>query len=379
MNKGFTIRAVGVLFLAFLLLFSVGTDSRASRVEELREMEKELQSEKAKLREVKKKESKALNSLYVVNKKLKKAKSDLSGINSDISATRRKIAALEGEIGDIEREIKARGRLLSQRIGEAYKSGGTLNVLELLFASRSIADFVNREYYFEKIISRDASLIAEIKEKIVAAEASRRELDRTLGRMHDLERSLSRKKVDIEHQAKTKKRIYSNLKDRRAEYERRVAELEKGSKELEALINRSVSKSRESGGQPGATGRMIWPSRGRLVSRFGYRRHPLWGGTHLHTGIDIGAPYGEPIRAADGGEVIFSGWWDGYGKAVVIDHGSNLSTVYGHMSRIYVQSGQRLGKSQIIGLIGSTGFSTGPHLHFEVRRNGRPVNPLPYL
>jgi murein DD-endopeptidase MepM/ murein hydrolase activator NlpD len=118
---------------------------------------------------------------------------------------------------------------------------------------------------------------------------------------------------------------------------------------------------------------------GRITSRFGYRRDPFWGGRHMHTGLDIANSYGSQIKAADSGEVIFAGWWDGYGKAIVIDHGRSTTTVYGHMSRIYKQVGAVVAKGQVIGLVGSTGYSTGPHLHFEVRLNGKPVNPEPFL
>ena len=99
----------------------------------------------------------------------------------------------------------------------------------------------------------------------------------------------------------------------------------------------------------------------------------------MHTGLDIANKHGTPIRAADAGEVIFSGWWDGYGKAIVIDHGRRTTTVYGHMSRIYKKVGAIVAKGQTIGLVGSTGYSTGPHLHFEVRKNGKPVNPIKFL
>jgi len=245
-----------------------------------------------------------------------------------------------------------------------------------LFASNSIADFVNREYYYEKMIASDLVLLDEIKDKVASVKETKKKLDVTIAESRTLASNLTKKKSEIQTQAKYKKKIYNDLSSRRKEFEKRVAELEKGSKDLENLINRSKTTKKV---QPKATGKMIWPAKGRLVSGYGYRRHPLWGGTQFHTGIDIGTPYGDPIRAADGGQVIFSGWWNGYGKAVVIDHGKGTSTVYGHMSRIYAQAGQKVGKSQILGLIGSTGFSTGPHLHFEIRKYGKTVNPLGYL
>jgi murein DD-endopeptidase MepM/ murein hydrolase activator NlpD len=117
----------------------------------------------------------------------------------------------------------------------------------------------------------------------------------------------------------------------------------------------------------------IWPARGQLTSRFGWRR---W---RHHDGIDIAAPYGTPITAARDGMVVFSGWYHAYGRAIIIDHGEGLQTLYGHASRLLVRTGQRVTKGQIIAHVGSSGRSTGPHLHFEVRINGRPVNPIKYL
>ena len=117
----------------------------------------------------------------------------------------------------------------------------------------------------------------------------------------------------------------------------------------------------------------IWPARGRLTSRFGWRR---W---RHHDGIDIAAPYGTPVTAARDGVVAFAGWYQAYGKALIIDHGNGLQTLYGHNSRLLVRSGQRVTKGQLIAKVGSPGRSTGPHLHFEVRINGRPVNPIKYL
>jgi murein DD-endopeptidase MepM/ murein hydrolase activator NlpD len=121
------------------------------------------------------------------------------------------------------------------------------------------------------------------------------------------------------------------------------------------------------------------PIPGRLTSNFGWRIHPIYHTRRFHAGVDFGAPLGTAIGAADSGMVIYAGWYGGYGNAVILDHGSGLTTVYGHTSRLYVRVGQLVQKGQTIAAVGSTGLSTGPHLHFEVRRRGQVVNPLGYL
>jgi murein DD-endopeptidase MepM/ murein hydrolase activator NlpD len=127
------------------------------------------------------------------------------------------------------------------------------------------------------------------------------------------------------------------------------------------------------------TGRFIFPANAAISSGFGNRVHPILGYSRFHAGVDFSASYGSTIRAADSGRVIFSGWYGGYGQAVVIDHGNGLSTLYAHASRLFVREGQTVEQGQPVATVGSTGLSTGPHLHFEVRRNGNPVNPMGYL
>ncbi len=113
----------------------------------------------------------------------------------------------------------------------------------------------------------------------------------------------------------------------------------------------------------------------RITSNFGYRRHPVYKRTRFHSGIDLAAPTGTRISAADSGQVVFAGWRGGYGRCVIIDHHNNYKTLYGHMSRILVSTGANVRRGSIIGAVGSTGVSTGPHLHFELRKNEQPVNP----
>ena len=123
----------------------------------------------------------------------------------------------------------------------------------------------------------------------------------------------------------------------------------------------------------------MWPINGEITSPFGWRTHPVFGSARFHSGLDIGADYGDPVVAADGGVIVHADWLGGYGKAVIIDHGNGLQTLYGHNSELVVSEGQGVSKGQMIARAGSTGYSTGPHVHFEVRSGGSPVDPTGYL
>jgi murein DD-endopeptidase MepM/ murein hydrolase activator NlpD len=173
-----------------------------------------------------------------------------------------------------------------------------------------------------------------------------------------------------------KAHLVSDLGRLRAYWERALAQMEADSRDIEAQIRRY---QRTTGRVPYSTpwrGSFMRPVSGGVTSGFGYRMHPILGVRRMHTGVDISASAGTPIRAADGGTVIWSGSRGGYGLCVIIDHGGGMATVYGHCSRLAVGAGNNVRKGDVIGYVGSTGLSTGPHLHFEVRHNGSPINPL---
>jgi murein DD-endopeptidase MepM/ murein hydrolase activator NlpD len=153
-------------------------------------------------------------------------------------------------------------------------------------------------------------------------------------------------------------------------------ELEATSRELVSIIAQLEAEQKGTGG---GTGTFIWPTAGPITSYYGLRLHPILGTYRMHYGLDIGAPYGQSIYAADSGVVIFANWMGGYGLTLIIDHGDGLSTLYAHTSDILVNVGDAVNQGQVVAKVGSTGYSTGPHLHFEVRVNGEPQNPLNYL
>jgi murein DD-endopeptidase MepM/ murein hydrolase activator NlpD len=186
-------------------------------------------------------------------------------------------------------------------------------------------------------------------------------------------------KIGALDDARSEKQVVAKKAEQdKALWEKQEDDLQRESAGIEAEL-RKISGSSGGGSVVQGTGQMIWPVNGRLSSRFGYRIHPISKVRKLHTGIDIAAGSGTSIKAADAGTVVFAGWRGGYGKTIIVSHGSGLATLYAHQSALLVGSGARVGKGQVIGKVGSTGYSTGPHLHFEVRKNGSPVDPLSYL
>jgi murein DD-endopeptidase MepM/ murein hydrolase activator NlpD len=194
-------------------------------------------------------------------------------------------------------------------------------------------------------------------------------------RLQTLRVETEERRRQLAGQALAKRTALHAVVRERTTAERAIRDLEEDSRRLEALL-RSLQAGVTAGGHRALAG-FVLPLRGAITSRFGFRRHPIFRLRQFHQGLDIAAPRGTPVAAASGGRVLFAGWYGGYGKLVVLDHGQGLSSLYGHLSVILVRPGQIVTRGQVLGRVGSTGYSTGPHLHYEIRQNGRPVNPAP--
>jgi murein DD-endopeptidase MepM/ murein hydrolase activator NlpD len=361
--------------LVLVLLGGQVLAEKLTEQEKLQQIQHELKQSQTKLLETKQKRQDELGKLVVITQELRQANRRLNKAKEKISENVSKITELSVELKKTEDDLEQKASLLEKRVREAFKNG-RVSYLDLLFASRSMSDFLNRSFYFEKVVARDASLIRDVRQDLAETKDKRSNLNERTQEIKQLATVIAEQKGKIATQAEEKKKVVDELKERQAEYEQKIAELERSSRELEVLIQRKMAERKRAGAVARGSGTMIWPLQGRITSRYGASRR--WGRSH-HTGVDIATTYGTPILAADGGEVIFAGWWDGYGKAVVLDHGKGVATVYGHLSRIYPSVGMTVAKGQTIGLEGNTGYSTGPHLHFEVRKNGKPINPMPFL
>ena len=275
---------------------------------------------------------------------------------------------------------------LNARVVAVYEQGNVDSVDVILGAS-NLADLVDRLDYVNQVGAADeriATSVGRAKEAARAAREATRKLrgvvageTRAVRARTEQVRAIRNELVSSRQQlvaARSTKRV-SLVKVRASEREE-VSEaqaLEQVSAALGAQIQAAQSASSYSPPASRSASGFIWPVSGPVTSPFGMR----WG--RMHTGIDIGVPYGTPIRAAASGQVIYAGWMDGYGNLVFIDHGRGISTGYAHQSSIAVSNGQAVTQGQVVGYVGCTGHCFGPHLHFEVRVNGTPVDPLGYL
>jgi murein DD-endopeptidase MepM/ murein hydrolase activator NlpD len=284
-------------------------------------------------------------------------------------------------------EYQALIERLGNRLVDLYEQGETSS-LEVLFAAKSLNDLVDQAQVVDSLATQDRSIAGQVgtaKERVhaqrehtkkfrslVAAEL--RTIAVRTNQVRALRDQLLANESRLAAARANKRQALSNVKETKSEFLHEAAGLQQASASLAAQIRSAQAVSSYSAGDstPSAAG-FIWPVNGPVTSPFGWR----WG--RMHEGIDIGAAYGTPIRAAASGRVVYAGSMSGYGNLVAIDHGGGVSTAYGHQSSIAVGVGQVVSQGQTVGYVGCTGHCFGPHLHFEVRINGSPVDPLGYL
>ncbi|NET35987.1 MAG: peptidoglycan DD-metalloendopeptidase family protein [Cyanothece sp. SIO1E1] len=248
----------------------------------------------------------------------------------------------------------------------------------VLLKSQNLNEFLDRRRQLKLVYQADRNILTELSAKAKEIKQQKATVEQQKNEIALIKQQLLAQKSQFEAQAQSQQQLIQRLNSDRRALEAAEAKLARDSAGLASLIQQKIAASRDKIIIRG-TGRFGYPVRGRVTSRFGSRVHPILGYKRFHSGVDFGASHGTTIRAADSGTVIFAGWYGGYGRAVIVNHGGGLTTLYAHASKLYVTEGQGVEQGQAIAAVGSTGLSTGPHLHFEVRKNGKPVNPLGYL
>ncbi|MEH2026026.1 murein hydrolase activator EnvC family protein [Nostoc sp.] len=321
-----------------------------------------------------------------LNQNLQTTDSYLQESASRLQLATQRLQQLEADLDVAEGLYQERQIATVARLRYLQRSPASVGWAVLL-ESENISDFLSRRHQLKLVFQADEQILLKLNTQANSINKQRTEVEQQKNEIGLIREQLLAQKADYQTQAQSQSELIQRLNSDRLALEAAQNQLERESKNLEVLIQQKVAEVEEAQAKTNSrtsiiirgTGVMAYPSDASTSSPFGWRMHPILGYRRFHAGLDFAASYGSKIRAADSGTVIFAGWYGGYGRAVIIDHGNGITTLYGHTSELYVTEGQAVERGQAIAAVGSTGFSTGPHLHFEVRRNGTPVDPANYL
>jgi murein DD-endopeptidase MepM/ murein hydrolase activator NlpD len=367
------------LFVAMLFVFSTVFQVYAQSISDLKKQQSEIQSQieqtKKELGSMQSESKTVENQIKELDLKISNAQSELDSVEKELEIINANIEKAEKDLEEAEKNIADKTETFNQRLRVMYKNGN-VGYLEVLLSSGDIKDFLSRQTMIESIAEQDKELLQYMKEQRDIVEQKKVELEAQRASVEITKSKLESRKRDLETVSRQKEDLMGRLVKDIDAYEKEYDKLNEYAKQIESKI---VELQRNT--NPYSGGVMLWPVEGysRISSSFGYRIHPIFNVQKLHTGIDIPAPTGTAARAASDGIVIYADWLGSYGKAVMIDHGGGIVTLYAHNSSILVSEGETVSRGQSISKIGSTGNSTGPHLHFEVRKNGAYVDPIPWL
>lgn len=296
-----------------------------------------------------------------IEKDVKEMQKKVDNLNYMISQTASEISNTEAKIEKKEKEMAEREDNLNERLKVMYKNG-SVGFVDILLGSSSISEFVSNMEIIQKIYKNDVEVLETLQKE-------HDELQEIKATLKERKEKLAAQKTEL---ASDKAELDVKKKELEAEEDKLKAEADRLTAEIIKLMDKN---------SPYVGGEFTWPCPASryISSSFGNRLHPTLHVWKFHTGIDIGCSAGKDIVAAASGKVIMSKVYGGYGNCVMIDHGGGIVTLYGHASKLLVSEGQTVKRGQTIALVGSTGRSTGPHLHFEVRKNGEYINPMNYF
>ncbi|MBV8150253.1 MAG: peptidoglycan DD-metalloendopeptidase family protein [Candidatus Eremiobacteraeota bacterium] len=394
---GLLVALLGVAPLAGAAKSNIDAKIRAQR-EKQHQVQAQLQQKRGQLEAARSRFLTARQQLDETNRNIAIAQRSLGALQTSLSWNRKRLDWNELQLQAARATLKRHGDALARRLVDAYEKG-QLGYLAVILSATSFTDFVERWEDIRLLVAANQRALRERKAAEAKVDSVERDLMGNRARLQASEVEVRQKQMQLVALAGQRLQLTAAADAEKRQVAQEVTELEETSAQAEAQIQELIrEKQREeraavearrraallAGEEPppeaGAPSYLSWPVSGRISSPFGMRTNPGNGRFLMHTGIDIAAEMGTTIVAPADGHVISAGWNDGgYGNMIIISHGGSMSTLYGHLSQIFVGVDQEVKRGQALGAVGSTGHSTGPHLHFEVRLDGRPVDPMSYL
>jgi murein DD-endopeptidase MepM/ murein hydrolase activator NlpD len=385
-----------ILLVAGLLMAAV----LPAFANDLRDMRKEQEALQREIRDVQSEISEYKRQETTLERQLRSLEHSIDVVQAEIRSLGRRVSVVEDEIGVAEQELAAAEaritemeRLLAVRL-RAIHENGQVSYLEVLFSSATFTEFLTRYNNLQLIVAEDRELLTRYQDERGRFLALKGNLEARRQELQALRRQNIIREEELGQRTEQRERMLVAARHEIEEREDMIRRLEEENRKLERMIEETLARQRSAGYR--GTGQYDWPVDGFgpdwITSGFGYRVHPITRRPgQFHGGVDIGIPHsrwpgsrsfnGRPVNvlAADAGVAHIYRMAGGFGNLVIIDHGAGIVTVYAHNHSFLVADGENVRRGQPIATIGSTGFSTGPHLHFEIRINGQRVNPLPYI
>lgn len=373
-------KTVCLLVTSVFTITTIGLATTQTDLEnQLKKTNNSIKSTQTQIKNVEKQQKSLLDEIESIDLEINSTEKELASIQSKINSLNSEISKKEDEIAAAEKKMEEENALLRKRIRVMYENGETA-YWQMLLSSDNVLDFLERYELVNQMIESDKNLVTELtnKNNQIQIEKQKLESDKKVIEAAKRQETENKNKLVTSRSSKNSKMrlLETNAAELQKQLDREKAESDAIEAELKALSGKStvVYDNRA----------FIWPlpaTSKKLTCDYGYRTHPVTGVKNsFHTGIDIGnAPTGTNIYASKSGKVIKAGWNTAYGNMIIIDHGNGISTLYGHASKLLVSVGDTVKQGDIIAKVGSTGYSTGPHLHFEFRENGKSVNPGKYI
>jgi len=382
-------------FILFVVFFSYGdsNESYSQKINEenqrLKKIEQQIKSVRDEINNLQKKEVGYLETLHKIEKLLRDAEKELQAIEKDLEFAQKEIKTAENEVVIEKEKLKEKTKLLESRLRQIYKHRLT-GYLEILFNSESFSDFLTRFRYIKNILSLDVEVINDVRQQIKKIENNKMNLENREEILSLLKREVEKEKENIEFSIKGRKSIIDKIDSQKEVYLKSLKELEQSSQEIKNIIEIIYKQQEEDSKEvsqkevPAITlkpkkGILALPIQGKLISGYGRQKNTEFNTDTFNSGIDISAPLGQVVHSAGAGEVIYTGNIKGYGQIIIIDHGGRTTTLYAHLSKILVDIGDKVKKEQTIGQVGDSGGVSSPRLHFEVRVEGKPTDPMNWL
>ncbi|HEX6209530.1 MAG TPA: peptidoglycan DD-metalloendopeptidase family protein [Methylomirabilota bacterium] len=359
----------------------------------LRQTEQQLRDEKRKAAEARARETSLLAELDQVEQHLADKRKQIARLDTRIKRTQAEATGLRGEIQQLQKSRAGQEQALSRRLRAMYKMHAQGGVLPMLLSRDDPVARAVAVRHLTSLAALDARLIQEYRGTTDRLDDRRRREEARQRELADLKSDAQREQTEADRDAAKRRGLLARVRDERAYHERMVGELTEAARRLEAFIGDLQAKQRRLARVPppkggvapprvgfgNLRGRLPWPTEGRIIAAFGAQVHPRFGTRTFRNGVDIEANEGREVAAVYAGHVIYTGWFKGYGKLIILDHDNEYYTLYAHMAEIGVREGDDVRQGQRLGTVGDTGSLEGPRLYFEVRYQGKPQDPEQWL